>query len=204
MTGLLRRRVLHGTLATVAFALIGCAAAPAAPAPESATRSASVSFPLINLGFESAKRQTGGDPEGWLSFQHAGDVSYRFTLDANEKKSGQQSLRIDNTGIEPYGVLQQFVNAVPHGGKIARLSGWIKTKDASDHGAGLTINVSRSGYSVGQNYMADAPIKGTTNWTRYEITVPVPAGASRVEVGVMLRGKGSVWFDDAELEFITP
>jgi hypothetical protein len=52
--------------------------------------------------------------------------------------------------------------------------------------------------------MLDAPVKGTTGWTRYTIALPVGQGADRVEVGAMMQGRGSLWFDDAELEFVTP
>jgi hypothetical protein len=47
--------------------------------------------------------------------------------------------------------------------------------------------------------MADAPVKGTTGWTRYTITLAIPERAERVEIGAMLQGKGSLWLDDVEL-----
>jgi hypothetical protein len=42
---------------------------------------AETSIPLINPGFESHKPGARGNPEGWVSIQHAGDVSYTFRMD---------------------------------------------------------------------------------------------------------------------------
>lgn len=181
------------------------AAAPALAAPSvapAATPSRGVT--LVNPGFESVKPAPRGDPEGWFSFQHAGNLSYRFVVDTAQPHGGTRSLRIDNVGPEPYGAIAQIVEGAPHVGKVARLSGWLRTRDASDDGAGLTLLVLQSGYTLAYNYMSDAAVKGTTGWTRYTITLPVSKGADRIEVGARMKGRGSLWLDDVELEFINP
>jgi hypothetical protein len=195
--------------------LAACATAVAPVAPEpaptagsavplpSAARAASAAA-LANPGFESTKPGPRGDPEGWYSFQHAGDLSYRFVVDPVEPHGGARSLRIDNVGPEPYGAISQIVDAVPHVGKVARLTAWLKTRDANDNGAVLTLLVLQDGATLAQNFMLDAPVKGSTGWTRYTITLPIAQGANRLEVGAMMRGRGSLWLDDVELEFVTP
>ncbi len=176
------------------------AAAPEpVPPPATGTRVA-----LVNAGFESTVPGVRGDPEGWFSFQHAGPLSYKYTADTAQKKSGERSLRIDNIGPEIYGAVAQGVDARPHKGKVAKLSGWVKTIDANDNGVVLTLLATQSGSTMAQNFMLDAPIKGTTDWKHYTITLPVPPAADRVEVGMMLRGKGTVWLDDVELEIVLP
>jgi hypothetical protein len=175
------------------------AAAPAAPV---ATPTRGVA--LVNPGFESAKPGARGDPDGWFSFQHAGDVSYRYVVDEVEPRSGAKSLRIDNIGPEPYGAVAQIVVAAPHAGKIARLSGWLRTRDANDNGAVLTLLALQGGATLAQNFMLDAPVKGTTGWKRYTITLPIAKNTDRIEVGAMMQGRGSLWLDDVELEFVTP
>jgi hypothetical protein len=184
-------------VAAPAPAAVSAAPAPAAAAP-------APGFALVNPGFESAKMTTRGEPDGWFSFQHAGDVSYRFVVDTAEPRSGARSLRIENVGPEPYGAIAQIVDARPHAGKVARLSGWLRTRDASGAGAGLTVLVSQGGATMAQNFMLDAAVKGTTGWTRYTITLPVTPGAERIEVGAMMQGKGALWLDDVELEFLAP
>ncbi len=186
--------------------LIGCASSPEPPPAARAVMAspAPLRVALTNPGFESDKPGQRGDPDGWFSFQHAGALSYRYILDTQEPHGGQRSLRIDNIGPEPYGAVAQKIVARPYIGKTARLTAWLRTRDANDNGAALTLLVLSAGATLAQNFMLDAPVKGTTPWTRYTITIPVAKGADTIEVGAMMRGKGSLWFDDVEVEFIDP
>ena len=68
----------------------------------------------------------------------------------------------------------------------------------------LTLLVLAAGATLEQNFMLDRPVKGTTPWTRYTITIAMPKNADSVEVGAMMRGKGSLWLDDVGLEFVDP
>lgn len=206
----------HRILALIAAAawLGGCATppGPSAASPASATTAAapattpagSQRVSLANAGFESTQPGPRGDPQGWFSFQHAGPVSYKFSVDATERHSGERSLRVDNSGPEIYGAIAQGLDARPWRGKVARLSGWVKTRDADDGGAVLTLLALQTGAMLAQNFMPDAPIKGTTGWKRYTITLTLPPGTDKVEVGLMLHGRGAVWLDDVELEIVEP
>lgn len=212
---LLRALGAAGALALLA----ACATPPAVPpaatitntpagvtitAPPAVAPAKAGPVPLVNPGFESLVPGRRGDPEGWFTFQHAGDKSYHFVLDTTEPRSGARSLRIDNVGPEPYGAVAQSLVVAAYGGKVARFSAWMRTRDASETGAVLTLLVLSNGAVVDQNFMADKAVKGTTGWTRYTITLPIPRGAERVEAGAMLQGKGSLWLDDAVLEFVDP
>lgn len=184
--------------AAAATQATAAAVAPAAPPV------AGAAYALVNPGFESTTVNRKGDPDGWYSFQHAGDKSYDFVLDGDRPRSGQRSLRIENTGPEPYGAIAQIVEAKPYVGKTARLTGWLRTRDASGLGAGLTLLVLAGGATLDQNFMYEQSVRGTTDWQRFTITVPVKPGADRVEVGAMLRGTGALWLDDLELAFVNP
>lgn len=201
-------RVRIGAAIALSVLVVGCvtpstpptAAAPEpVPPPAAGTRVA-----LVNAGFESTVPGPRGDPEGWFSFQHAGPLSYKYTADTAQKKSGERSLRIDNIGPEIYGAVAQVVDARAWNGKTARMSAWVKTVDAIDNGAVLTLLATQRGATMAQNFMLETPIKGTIDWKRYTITLPVPPAVDRIEVGLMLRGKGTVWLDDVELELIDP
>jgi hypothetical protein len=145
-----------------------------------------------------------GDPDGWFSFQHAGDLSYRYIVDTAEPRSGARSLRIDNIGPEPYGAVAQIVAGAPHAGKVARLSGWLRTRDANDNGAVLTLLVLQGGATLAQNFMLDTAVKGHDRLEALYDYVTVARGADRIEVGAMMQGRGSLWLDDVELEFVAP
>jgi hypothetical protein len=111
-------------------------------------------------GFESMKPGARGDPDGWFSFQHAGDLSYRYIVDTAEPRSGARSLRIDNIGPEPYGAVAQIVAGAPHAGKVARLSGWLRTRDANDNGAVLTLLVLQAAPRWRRTSCSTHPSKG--------------------------------------------
>lgn len=183
--------------AVMAGALVALAAACASPPPPATAHSAAIA--LVNPGFESTAQGRGGDPQGWFTFQHAIEPSYRFVVDTANPHSGERSLRIDNVGPDVYGAVAQSLQATNYGGKTARLTGWLRTRDASEGGAVLTLTALVGGATVAHNFMSDAPVRGTTGWARYTITMPVPARTERVEVGAMLQGKGSLWLDDVEL-----
>ena len=84
------------------------------------------------------------------------------SLDTAQPRSGTRSLRIDNIGPEPYGAIAQSIEAAPYRGKIARFSAWLRTEDANDNGAVLTLLVLQGGATLEQNFMLDRPVKGTT------------------------------------------
>ena len=46
------------------------------------------------------------------------------------------------------------------------------------------------------------PIKGTTEWKKYEVVLFVPAEATSISYGVLLDGTGQIWFKDVILEVV--
>jgi len=178
-----------------------CAATSAMAAPDAYTVVQRI--PLANAGFESEARGPRGDPEGWLATQHAGEVSYRFTVDTAEHHEGSRSLRIENIGKEPFGALEQSLPATAFQGRTIRYSAWLKTRGASGKGASLVASAEGMGALVAHNFMTDEEVTGTQDWRKVAITLAIPAYAGSVRVGVMLQGPGTVWFDAAELEIVT-
>jgi hypothetical protein len=50
--------------------------------------------------------------------------------------------------------------------------------------------------------MKDRPIKGDTDWTKYEIVLNVPLESSTLNYGVLFNGTGKVWFDQLSIEIV--
>ena len=163
---------------------------------------------LVNPGFESTTPGVRGNPEGWVSIQHAGPLSYAFKVDADVHHDGERSLRVESIGPEPFGSVFQVLPAAALRGKTLRLSAWLRTRDVVGSGTGggavLTLQAMQGGATVAHNHMKDAAVKGTTDWRRYEITLAIPAAATQVEIGAMLHGPGTMWLDDVELTVTTP
>ncbi|HEX6903722.1 MAG TPA: erythromycin esterase family protein [Thermoanaerobaculia bacterium] len=100
----------------------------------------------------------------------------------------------------PYGVAYQpFPESKALAGRKARLSGWIKTQDVTDGDAGFSWNA--QGFGAPNRANTDGRgAKGTGDWQRIEIELPVQADAQTVNFGTTLKGKGTAWIDDLTLE----
>lgn len=180
------------------------ALAAALVAVASAAAAAQTPVALVNPGFESTKPGMLGNPEGWFSIQHAGDLSYTFKLDSRDPHAGERSVRVDNVGPEPFGAIYQQLPAAAHRGRRLRLGAWLRTEDArgsaTGGGAVLMLQAMQGGAPLAWNHMKDAPVQGTTPWKRYVVELEVPVAADQIEVGAMLHGPGRAWLDDVELE----
>lgn len=183
----------------------GVAPKPPAIAPEQAAQPIA-SIALANAGFESTAPGKLGAPDGWWVAQHAGPVSYAFSVDAGIKRSGERSLKVENIGAEPFGSIYQKLAAAPYRDKTLRVSGWIRTEDVKGNrmgaGVGLKLHAVRSGYAVKFVQMKKDAVRGTTDWTRYELALRIPADAEDVEVGLTMYGPGIAWLDDVAVDVI--
>ena len=160
---------------------------------------------LVNPGFESKNPGEGGNPEGWVAIQHAGAESYDFALDSGQKRSGTQSMRIKQIGPEPYGTIAQVLDGGRYAGRTVRLSAWIRTEsipDGRNTGAALVLTAMRGGAILAHDFMARDRVRGTTDWQRYTIQLRLPPATTRLELGAMLEGAGTLWVDDFELEIV--
>ena len=101
-------------------------------------------------------------------------------------------------------------------GKMVRYIGWIKTENVSNGYAGLWWRV--DGEQQGQVLSFDNSVAhliegkpasgngtmrgatGSTDWTQYQIDLPVPAGARNINFGLLFTGTGTAWFDSLRVE----
>lgn len=91
-------------------------------------------------------------------------------------------------------------------GHTITFSGYIRTENITRGYAGLWWRIDGdkgdNGYPrmLGFDNMYDRGPRGTTSWTKYEIKLPVPAGAKNINFGVLHPGNGSAWFDSLQVE----
>jgi erythromycin esterase len=159
-------------------------------------------LPVNNLKLEAwdAARTR---PEGWWI---AGTGGYKSSADC-EARPGRCVLRFESEGDAP--VAGRFVplgQAMPSSvaaGHALRLTGWIRTRDVQGW-AGLWMRVDAPGRPpVAFDNMNDRGPRGTTEWRRFELELPVAPGSSQVVFGVLLSGSGVAWFDDLDLQVDT-
>jgi HEAT repeats/Tetratricopeptide repeat len=126
-------------------------------------------------------------------------VTYR-----DEKVTGRDMPTRYLKSVKPnpqgFGTMMQQGPAEKLRGQRVRLSADVKTEDIAEW-AGLWMRIDGPDNAcLGFDNMADRPIKGTADWTKYEIVLDVPENAERVACGILLDGAGTVWLANMDAE----
>jgi len=149
---------------------------------------------IANPGFEKARN---GQFESW-KMDYPGKFSF---VDAKEKHSGKQSLRVSLKGelpAEAKGFVRatQVVKVEPF--KYYRLSLWIKTEDVKTEREDYVIIWSQN--RKRRHNFLNMPVKPTQDWTRHELVFNTfEACEVELTVGTSEYRGGTVWFDDLEV-----
>ena len=141
-----------------------------------------------NFDFEIAAN---GIPTGWDNF---GNSNYAIALDSINTKNGKYSATIEfKEGIPGF---KAWAFTIPDNyvGKKITLTGYIKTENVTDGYAGLWMRIDPS---IAFDNMNKNGVKGTTDWTKYEITLAMsPERTKQIVFGGLLVGKGKMWLDN--------
>lgn len=142
----------------------------------------------LNFDFENVEN---GLPVGWDIY---GSKNYTIAVDSINVKSGQYSASIEFNGNAPDFKALAFSIPTNYAGKKITLSGYIKTENIEEGFAGLWMRIDPG---IAFDNMQEKRLKGTTDWTKYEITLEMnPEKTERIVVGGIMVGKGKIWLDD--------
>lgn len=153
--------------------------------------------PFLDLDFEAAECSS-----GW---GQAGFGPYEVEIDGSVTRSGRQSLLLQYTGrglrdARWFGFVSQQIPVDLVAGQRIRFTGFIRTEGITDGYAGLWWQASTADGRFVADSMQNRGPRGTTDWTRYEIDLDIPANATQVRFGMLLPGNGRAWFDGLGLE----
>ncbi len=142
---------------------------------------------------------------GWFpAGSHPKD--YKMEITDKVKRSGSSSAMIKFTSdkeSDGFGTFMQMHKPGAWAGKKIKLTGYLKSENVKNWtGMWCRVDAASGKESFDFDNMGDRPIKGTTDWTKYEITVNVPSDAAAVAYGVLLNGDGTVYFDDFAFEVL--
>jgi len=144
-----------------------------------------------NFGFENIQN---GFPSGW---NKNANPNYLRVLDSTNVKSGKYAVSIEfKKGIPAF---DSWTFKIPdnYAGRKITFSGYIKTENVTDGYAGLWMRIDPS---IAFDNMAKNGVKGTTDWTKYEITLDMnPEKTKQIYIGGLLSGKGKMWIDDLKV-----
>jgi C-terminal processing protease CtpA/Prc len=146
----------------------------------------------FNFNFEQVEN---GKPTSWYYWD--ANPNYTVTLDSIRAKSGKYSMSIQFSGDSIH--FGTFLLALPdnYDGEKITLSGYIKTENVTDGFAGLLMRIDPL---IAFDNMYRRGVSGTTNWTKYEITLDMkPSDTKQIVIGGLLAGKGKAWFDDFKI-----
>lgn len=157
---------------------------------------------LLNSGFLEAQKNHGRFnldfeklttektiPEDWFEW---GDL--KTSVDSLTKFSGKTSVFIKSIDSTKFGCITYSLPNIFEGKEIT-LEGYIKTLNVVGH-AGLLLRIDKSNETIEFNNMSDTPIKSTTEWTKYSITLPYHNDAGIIYIGGLFSGTGKAWFDN--------
>lgn len=141
-------------------------------------------------------------PKGWFAAgSHPG--SYDMSLCKDTCHSGTSCARIQSvkSDIDGFGTLMQSLMPTLYLGKLIKLTAYIKSEGVVDW-AGMWMRIDEGKKIVAFDNMQGRPIQGDTDWNKYEIMLNIPNSATNMSFGVLLSGKGTVWFDDLEIDCV--
>lgn len=147
-------------------------------------------------------------PYGWYKAGSA-PKSYDMGIDAGAGQDGKNAATIKSIDkkIKGFGTLMQYSLPDKYLGRRIRMSGIVKSNNVVEW-SGLWLRIDQKGEkeSLGFDNMHDGKkdrsIKGTTEWTKYEIVLDVPLDATNIAYGALLVGTGQIWFDNLNFEIV--
>ena len=142
--------------------------------------------------------------EGWTYWQPSAS-NYEIALENNKESADHdvitvKSIQSSGTGLGA--TLTKNIVADFYRGKTVKMTGYIKS-DKVRIKAGFWMRIDYYGVlELASDYMKNRPVKGSTDWTKYEIVLFVPIDATQISYGVSLVGKGQIWFKEMSLEIV--
>lgn len=145
----------------------------------------------LNFDFEIVEN---GIPVGWNNF---GSSITGLALDSANVKNGKYAVTIELKDGSPDFKAWAFTLPDNYPGKKITLSGYIKTENIIDGYAGLWMRIDPA---IAFDNMNKRGATGTTEWTKYEVTLDMkPEKTKQIVIGGLLVGKGKMWLDDLQV-----
>jgi hypothetical protein len=156
---------------------------------------------LFGTAYLFAQVTNNGDMGGWFKAGSKPD-SYE-TGHAMKQHLSKDVYYIKSTEkyVEGFGTIMTGIKPDEYFGKRVKLSGWIRTEDVAGYtGMWMRVDGSTPNEMLAFDNMGGRPIKGTTDWEKYEIVLEVGASATWIAYGILISGTGNVWLSDLTFE----
>jgi hypothetical protein len=156
----------------------------------------------VNLSFDGPT--VNEMPNGWFNSEgHVSNVSTRYSVRVVRRDDGVPGscvvLSRHNADKAEFGSLMQRVQARYLAGKTIKYEGELRS-EGIDGWAGLWLRVDgdQTPNLIFDN-MHNRAIRGTTPWTRFELSVKLPEETVWLNYGIVLSGSGQLWADNCRI-----
>jgi len=130
--------------------------------------------------------------------------SYEIGIETQRLFRGNATRYLKCAAAEPkgFGTLMQQVGAEPYWDKRVRMRGQVRAEGV-EKWAGLWMRIDgQNGACLGFDNMQQRPIKGTQDWTQYDVVLDVPKDSVQIAFGILLEGKGEVLISGLRFELV--
>ena len=153
---------------------------------------------LVNGDVE---RGRGSAPARWRHDEP--DATHRATWSDEQPQSGKRCLKtVVADGAEPTWISTRQEGLHIEGGARYVMTAWVRARDVKGQ-AGWYIHLGNA-----DNPMLISPMllagDGTFDWRKVTAEFTAPATADRADLGTVLHGTGTAWFDHVTLECLDP
>lgn len=143
-------------------------------------------------------------PKGWF-MSGANPSAFDAEIDKSDSHSGTRCAHMyHNESLQDeseWGTLAQQMSPTEFLEQRVRMTLWVKTKKVTGWVAPwMRVDGKKRGNTLSFDNMCTRQVKGSTDWTQYDIVLDVPQESTNIAFGVMLGGKGDVWIDDFSFE----
>jgi hypothetical protein len=157
---------------------------------------------LLSVNYNSISQ--GKKIDGWFK---AGSKPDSYVIGKDEKLTYNNLpsyyLKSDSVVGDGFGTIMKGIPPDEYLGKRIKLTGYIKTENIEDWaGMWMRIDSKIPNKMLGFDNMNNRPIKGTNDWTKYEIVLDVPDSSMDIAYGVLINGTGTVSFPELALEVV--
>lgn len=130
---------------------------------------------------------------------------YDMGIDKGAGPQGKNAATIKSKDKHPngFGTLMQTCVADKYLGKKIRMTGYMKSENVVGWaGFWLRVDGTNGARALAFDNMGNRPVKGNTDWRKYEIVLNVPLTASSFSYGALLEETGQIWFTDLNFEIV--
>ncbi len=165
---------------------------------------------LLALAMHDAVSASDAFPESWTLTPTSLESDYTSAITSDCHTAGHTCLRISNPdgalGVRwPRGQALRRVAAAAYRGKRLRFGAVARAEVGRSQNAGrLRLRVlNRDGATIFKDSGYENRIK-SAKWKAYAVLADIGDDADSIELGLMLFGRGTVWFDAVEVEILGP